>query len=122
MFSFLVYSYNEAYINYDDNVVSAFAQGELVLIYFGALAIFATEEEDHRSGTFSGEAFGVAFIVIFFSSAIVAIGVILLDTFGYKDLRQARKEITDSIVAGSLAALSRKSSAPLDRTANHAVA
>ena len=94
MISFLVYFKFEAYIKGDDDIVSAFAQGQLVLIYFGSLAIFASDEAEQKTKAFTGSGFGVVLVLIFFSSSIVAICVIVLEIFGYSDLGDAFSKIT----------------------------
>jgi len=86
MLACVVYYYYEPFIEDDDNVVSAVAQGELVLIYFAALAVFTAQAVDESRRAFSNLGFGVVLVMIFFTSSLVAIYVILLDVFGYERL------------------------------------
>ena len=87
MCSCIVYSHYEAFIEDDDDVVSAVAQVQLVLVYFAALAIYAADGQDEKNAFFSGAAFGVVLLLIFFASFVVATYVTLLETFGYENLR-----------------------------------
>ena len=50
MLSYVVYSYYEAYIADDDDTVATIAQGQLVLIYFAALAIYTSDVSDQKRG------------------------------------------------------------------------
>ena len=87
MLSYGVYSINEAYIEDDDDVVAVVAQAQVVFTYFAALAIYTSDVADQKRDTFSSTAFGVVLILIFLSSCIVAVWVILLDVFGYSRFR-----------------------------------
>ena len=87
MCSCIVYFYYEAFIEDDDDVVSAVAQVQLVLVYFAALAIYAADGRDEQQAAFSGVAFGVVLLLIFFASFVVAAYVTLLEVFGYSSLR-----------------------------------
>ena len=87
MLSCIVYFYYEAFIEDDDDVVSAVAQVQLVLVYFAALAIYAADGQDEKEAAFSGVAFGVVLLLIFFASYVVAAYVTLLEIFGYSSLR-----------------------------------
>jgi len=82
MLAGVVYNHFEPFIEDDDNTVSAVAQGDLVLIYFAALAVFTSEEADDSRQAFSSFGFGVVLMVIFFASSFVAAYLILLDVFG----------------------------------------
>ena len=101
MLSFVVYSYFQAFIVDDDDVVAVVAQGQLVLTYFAALAIFSSDvadqnREDQRNA-FSSRALGFVLVAVFFASSAVAICLILLDTFGYASLREAYVQAKASI-------------------------
>ena len=87
MLSCIVYFYYEAFTEDDDDVVSAVAQVQLVLVYFAALAIYAADGQDEKEAAFSGVAFGVVLLLIFFASFVVAAYVTLLEIFGYSSLR-----------------------------------
>ena len=86
MLTFTVYDYYAPFIEDDDNIVSTVAQGELVLIYFCALAVYTSQEAGESRQAFSGVGFDVVLIFIFFTSSLVAAYVILLDVFGYSSL------------------------------------
>mmetsp|Transcript_2290 Transcript_2290/g.7733 ORF Transcript_2290/g.7733 Transcript_2290/m.7733 type:complete len:1105 (+) Transcript_2290:2193-5507(+) len=86
MLSYVAYSYHEAYIKDDDDLVAVVAQGQLVLIYFAALAAYASDVSDTKQGVFSGAVFGAILVVILFASLLVAVYVILLDVIGYTSL------------------------------------
>ena len=87
MISYLIYSHFEAFIEDDDDVVSWWAQVQLVLVYFAALAIYAADGQDEKQGVFSGAAFGVVLLLIFFISFVIGACVTLLEYFGYSSLR-----------------------------------
>jgi len=59
MLSYVVYVYYEAYIEDDDDVVAIVASGQLVLIYFAALAVYASDISDKKRGVFRGTPFGI---------------------------------------------------------------
>ena len=86
MASYVVYSYHDAFVDHDDNVVAAVAQGELVLIYFSALAVYAADAADQGRAAFSGHAFGVVLVIVYFTSFLVAAYILILDLFGYSSL------------------------------------
>ena len=65
----MVYSYFDAFIDDDDNIISAFAQAELVLIYFSALAAYTSQVADERRATYSGVGFSAEIKFKFLSSA-----------------------------------------------------
>lgn len=93
MISYVVYSYYEAFIEDDDDVVAGVAQGQLVLVYFAALAIFTSEVSEQKRGVFSGAAFGATLIVVFFASFIVALYAIVLEVFGHRSIRYAYSQV-----------------------------
>jgi len=97
MLACAVYYYYEPFVEDDDNVVSAVAQGELVLLYFAALAIFASQEAGDSRQAFSGVGFGVVLVLIFFASFLVTAYIILLDTFGWSRLRRAYDSLSRSV-------------------------
>ena len=86
MLSFVIYVYCEAYIENDDNIVAAVGQGELVLIYFAAWAIYTSDETDQQRDTYSGVKFDALLVIVFFASFVVAIYAILLEVIGYSNL------------------------------------
>ena len=86
MLSYVIYSYMEAFIEEDDDIVSKVAQGELVLIYFAALAVYISDTADQKREVFQGDLFGLLLVAVFFASFFVAIYLILLDLFGYAAL------------------------------------
>ena len=81
MFSFIVYDYFEPHVEDDDNAVSAVAQGELVLIYFAALAIFTSQLSDQQRNAYSSVGFGLVLLVIFFACFVLAAYQILVEIF-----------------------------------------
>ena len=91
MLSYVIYSQKRPFIEDDDNVVAAVAEGELVLIYFAALAAYTSEVSDQKRGVFTSAIFGAALTFIFFASFFVAVYVILLDVFGYSSVRQVSR-------------------------------
>ena len=103
MASYVAYSYTEPFIDHDDNVVAAVAQGELVLIYFSALAVYASDLDDENG--FSGKAFGAVLIIVYFTSFLVAAYIIILDLFGYSTLVDV---FDDSSVFSSFSFRSRR--------------
>ena len=107
MLSCLVYYVYEPFIEDDDNVVSAVAQGELVLIFFAALAVYTSQESDESRQAFSSVAFGIVLVLIFFASSLVAAYVILLDIFGYSSLLDARSQVLKRITRTSSGARAR---------------
>ena len=99
MCSYVVYSHYEAFIEDDDDVVATVAQGEVVLIYFAALAIYTSEVSDSKEGIYSGVVFGLLLVIVFFAALGAAIYLVLLDVFGYASLRnvyhKARRQGSD---------------------------
>lgn len=87
MGSYVVYSFHQPYINDDDNVVAIVSAGQLVLLYFAALAVYTSDVSDQKRGTFTGVGFGAVLVVIFFAGFLVAAYVTVLDLFGYSTLR-----------------------------------
>ena len=94
MLSFVVYINHEAYIEDDDDVVAAVAEGELVLIYFAGLAVYTSEISDQKRGTFSGAAFGVLLVMVFFASFIVALYAVAIDLVGHKAIQQTYRQVS----------------------------
>lgn len=86
MISFTVYNHYEPYIEDDDDVVSAVAQTQLILVYFAAFVVYASENMDSKEGVFSSDAFGVFLILLFLASFVVAISTIFLELWGYTAL------------------------------------
>jgi len=94
MSSFLVYNHYEAFIEDDDDMVASVAQGQLVLIYFGALAVYVSDVTDQKREVFSGAAFGVVLVLIFFTSFVVAAYTVMLNVFGDASLRTTSSRIS----------------------------
>ncbi|KAH8075790.1 hypothetical protein JL720_10497 [Aureococcus anophagefferens] len=55
LISYRVFSHYEPYVEEDDGVVSEVAQTELVLVFFYALMVFATDNLEQHDGVFSGK-------------------------------------------------------------------
>lgn len=89
MVSFAVYTYYEAYIEDDDDVVSAVAQGQVVLTYFSAIVVYMADATDQQQRAFSGTAFGVFLAFVFCSSFLAALIVIVLDALGNEGVRES---------------------------------
>ena len=68
MLSYVVYASYEAFISDDDDVVATVAGGQLILVYFAALAVYISDVSDQREGDFTGIGFGAVLLVIFFAS------------------------------------------------------
>ena len=98
LLSCFVYIYHEPYIENDDDVVSAVAQAQTILIYFAALAAYTAQEADQKRAAFSGVGFGVVLILTFFASFIVGIYVVLVDTFGRPRLLRARRRVSGGLL------------------------
>jgi len=94
MLSYVVYSYCDAYISNDDDVVAAVAQGQLVLIYFAALAIYTSDVADQKRGVFSNAAFGLLLVLLFLASFIVGAYVTLLEFFGDSEIKRTVTRIS----------------------------
>ena len=92
MISCVVYYYYEPYIEGDDNVVSAVAQGELVLIYFAALMILTSQETDEAN--LAGARMGIVLLLISFASFLVAAAVVLLDVLGHSFLVESYDHVS----------------------------
>ena len=101
MFSYVVYSYHQGYIEDDDDVVAIVAQGQLVLIYFAALAVYTSDVSDTKRAVFGGLGFGVVLVVIFLSSFVVAVYAILLDVFGDARLRHTYHTVSTQVLCHS---------------------
>jgi len=95
MLSYVVYSHYEAFIEDDDDVVATVAQGQLVLIYFAALAVYTSDVGDEKRGFFSSGLFGAVLILVFFASFIVAVYVTLLEVFGYSSLQRGYRDVAE---------------------------
>ena len=112
MLSYVVYSYHQAFLEDDDDVVSVVAGGQLVLIYFAALAVYTADVSDQKRGAFTGIGFGAVLLVIFFASFLVAAYVILLDLFGYTTLRNLWPTVRKPVAASLQAISSVEDEAP----------
>ena len=91
MLSYVVYQCFEAFIEDDDDVVAGVASGEVVLLYFAALATYTADEADQKQNVFSGVAFGVLLVLVFFASFFVAVYIILLESLGHETMKEAYK-------------------------------
>jgi len=93
MLSYVVYAYFQAFIEDDDDVVAAVAQGQLVLVYFAAMSIFTSEVSEQKQGVFSDAGFGAVLVFVFFASFLVALYAIVLEVFGHRSIRYAYSQV-----------------------------
>jgi len=101
--SALVFIFAEAFIESDDNVVAVVSEFELVLVYFGAVVIFTSENtsEQQQRGTYSGYGFGIVLVVVIFAGIDSATCLILLDVFGCTSLHEAATNVLVSLPSAS---------------------
>jgi hypothetical protein len=87
LISYRVFSHYEPYVEEDDGVVSEVAQTELVLVFFYALMVFATNNLEQHDGVFSGKVFASLLVVLLASTLLIALWLIILANFSGDDLR-----------------------------------
>ncbi|KAH8057500.1 serine/threonine kinase [Aureococcus anophagefferens] len=86
LISYRVFSHYEPYVEEDDGVVSEVAQTELVLVFFYALMVFATDNLEQHDGVFSGKVFA-SLVVLLASTLLIALWLIILANFSGDELR-----------------------------------
>ncbi|KAH8048095.1 serine/threonine kinase [Aureococcus anophagefferens] len=79
------------YVEEDDGVVSEVAQTELVLVFFYALMVFATDNLEQHDGVFSGKVFASLLVVLLASTLLIALWLIILANFSGDDLRSCSR-------------------------------
>ncbi|KAH8075001.1 serine/threonine kinase [Aureococcus anophagefferens] len=87
LISYRVFSHYEPYVEEDDGVVSEVAQTELVLVFFYALMVFATDNLEQHDGVFSGKVFASLLVVLLASTLLIALWLIILANFSGDELR-----------------------------------
>lgn len=87
-----VFAYFRPFVEDSDNVVSEFAQTELVIIFFAALVLYVSSETDHRGGLFRNSIFGVLLCIIFSITIVVSAYGIVVDHFGFARLDKLRNK------------------------------
>ncbi|KAH8064898.1 serine/threonine kinase [Aureococcus anophagefferens] len=87
LISYRVFSHYEPYVEEDDGVVSEVAQTELVLVFFYALMVFATDNLEQHDGVFSGKVFASLLVVLLASTLLIAVWPIILANFSGDELR-----------------------------------
>ena len=97
MISKAVYSHYAPYIEDDDDAVSEVAQSQLVLIFFGAMMVYATENLEQKDVDFSGVVFGVILICIFAATFVTGIWYILVGIFGASFLTDSCAKFCNAI-------------------------
>ncbi|KAJ8598203.1 hypothetical protein CTAYLR_005533 [Chrysophaeum taylorii] len=78
-----IYIAQKPYIVDSDDIVSEAAQTQAVIMYFGALVVYASNELNHKQGVFDSTIFGVLLIFIYSLAFFFASWHILVDVFGY---------------------------------------
>ena len=81
LISYRVFNYYAPYVEEDDGVVSEVAQAELVLVFFYALMVFATDNLEQHDGVFSGKVFASLLVVLLASTLLIAVRLIILAIF-----------------------------------------
>jgi hypothetical protein len=87
LISYRVFNYYAPYVEEDDGVVSEVAQAELVLVFFYALMVFATDNLEQHDGVFSGKVFASLLVVLLASTLLIAVWLIILANFSGDELR-----------------------------------
>ena len=82
---------HEPYVEGDDGTVSEVAQTELVLVFFYALMVFATNNLEQHDGVFSGKVFASLLVVLLASTLLVALWLIIVANFSGDDLRSCSR-------------------------------
>ncbi|KAH8060035.1 serine/threonine kinase [Aureococcus anophagefferens] len=91
LISYRVFSHYEPYVEEDDGVVSEVAQTELVLVFFYAMMVFATDNLGQHDGVFSGKVFASLLVVLLASTLLVAVWLIIVANFSGDDLRSCSR-------------------------------
>jgi hypothetical protein len=91
LISYRVFNYYAPYVEEDDGVVSEVAQTELVLVFFYALMVFATDNLEQHDGVFSGKVFASLLVVLLASTLLIALWLIILANFSGDDLRSCSR-------------------------------
>ena len=91
LISYRVFSHYEPYVEGDDGTVSEVAQTELVLVFFYALMVFATNNLEQHDGVFSGKVFASLLVVLLASTLLIALWLIILANFSGDDLRSCSR-------------------------------
>ena len=91
LISYRVFNYYEPYVEGDDGTVSEVAQTELVLVFFYALMVFATNNLEQHDGVFSGKVFASLLVVLLASTLLVALWLIIVANFSGDDLRSCSR-------------------------------
>ncbi|KAJ8605816.1 hypothetical protein CTAYLR_000574, partial [Chrysophaeum taylorii] len=98
-----VFLHYQPYISDEDNLVSELAQTQLVIIYFAALVVYASNETRQKEGVFASNTFGALLVIVYFSSFALAVWIVLLQLYGVEEtpsgggerLDPARENVVD---------------------------
>ena len=81
LMSYRVFSHYTPYVERDEEVVSEVAQTQLVLVFFYALMVFATDNLDEHDSVWSGKVFASLLVVLFASTLLIAIWLVIVFNF-----------------------------------------
>ena len=86
--SYKIFDIFQPYIDDNDNILSEVAQLQLVLLFFAAFLVFASENLESKEHIFRSKSFAAFIIVVVLSSVVVAIYFIMVNIFGYEKMRE----------------------------------
>ncbi|KAH8055461.1 serine/threonine kinase [Aureococcus anophagefferens] len=122
LISYRVFSHYEPYVEEDDGVVSEVAQTELVLVFFYALMVFATDNLEQHDGVFSGKVFASLLVVLLASTLLIALWLIILANFSGDELRSCFAGLRRRVGGRAATAAARPPSAEAVERADVALA